>query len=390
MRRICIWGASLNKVDDEAQIIAGVGLIKRHFPSTQLTFFSNYGQRLIDFLAKEGVEAEVVSSPHLGAVLRAIRDASLFLIIGGVLFEAPRQAFIGGLLISMAKACHCPVVFWQASIFPYTTLWGTVVFRSIYQQMDRISAREHIAADVMHQLGVTRPVRVFADARLMMDPCSPAEVRDLLTSEGVNPDQPLIGLTTRHVHAQMPGWVRRTHSYNDGIAKTANETLAMVVAHLTDLGQVVVIPMHPTYEQDLRAFAAVGRRVEDSARLKLLSRRFSPREIMGIIKHCDLVLACRLGSAVLAAATATPFVAIAYEPRMHEIMQRLGLSDRVFDWRQVNYSAVIAAVNASWGVSRPKRSNELVAGLKKEAIASVNDLGPLITRGEEDLKIRLS
>ena len=235
MSRICIWGASLNKVDDEAQIIAGVGLIKQRFPSTKLTFFSNYGRRLVDCLAKEGVKAEVVSTPHFGTVVRAMSDASLFIILGGVLFEAPRQALIGGLLISMARACHCPVVAWQLSVFPYATRWGTFVFRSIYQRMDLICAREPIAADVVRQLGVTRPVRVFADARLTLEPSSPGEVRALLTSEGVNPDQPLIGLTTRYVHAQMPGWVRRTHSYSNAIAKGANEALTVVTAHLTDL-----------------------------------------------------------------------------------------------------------------------------------------------------------
>ena len=135
--------------------------------------------------------------------------------------------------------------------------------------------------------------------------------------------------------------------------------------------------MHPTYEEDLRVFETLGRGVKASGRLKLLSRRFSPREIMGIIRHCELLLACRLGSAVLAAATGTPTVAIAYEPRMREFMEHVGLADRVFDWRQVSPPDLLAALSANWGTPRPKETSDFVAKLKAEAQASIEALEPL-------------
>jgi len=379
MSKICIWGASLNKVDDEAQVIAAVSLIKKRFPSTQITFFSNYGNRLADFIAKEGVAVEVITNPHPGRVARSIMNARVFLILGGVLSETPLQALRSAILLSMARAFRCPVVAWQLSVFPQTSRWGIFIFKRIFEQMDLICAREPMGAEIIKRLGVTRPVRVFADSRLLLEPCSPVEVRTLLGKEGIDPYEPLIGLSTRYVHAQMPAWVKRTHSYADQVAEQANDALARVVAHLGKLAQVVMIPMHPTYREDQCTFEWVSRYTDDRGRPRLLSHRYSAREIIGIIAQCDLLLASRLGSAVFAAATETPIIAIAYEPRMLEHMERIGLGDCVFDWRQLNSDALIMAIDRVWRAPRPRRNSAQVAGLKAQAEESVEALSGFLS-----------
>src|SRR5882672_7225767 len=364
MSQICIWGASLNKVDDEAQIVAITSLVKSLSPSIRITFFSQYGQRLIDLLAKEGIQVEVITQPHLGRVADAIKNADLLLIIGGVFFESPMQALMCATLVAMAKAYRCSVVAWQVSIFPYTTRWGEFVYKTIFDQVDLICVREPVAAEILARMGVTRPVKTFADARLTLEPCSIAEVQNILENEGIDPDQPLIGLSTRNLHAQMPAWVRRTHHYNDQIADKSNGALARVVAHLETLAQLVVIPMHPTYQEDLLSFASISRDAGRSGRMKLLSRRYSAREVTGIIAHCHLLLASRLGSAVLAAARGTPIVAIAYETRMIDHMRRVGLGDFAFDWRDLNPDAIIAAADKVWTAPRPDSDSTMVASLK--------------------------
>ncbi len=379
MSRICIWGASLNKVDDEAQVVAITGLLRKLSPSARLTFFSQYGQQLVEVLAKEGLEVEVVTQSHPGRVAEAMKKADLFLIFGGIFFESPKQALICATLVAMAKAYRRPMIAWQVSVFPYTTRWGELVFKNIFAQMDRICVREPVAAEVLARLGVTRPIRVFADSRLTLEPCSPGEVDRLLENEGIDPHEPLIGLSTRYVHSEMPAWVRRTHYYDDQIAVKSNEALARVVAHLEKLAQVAVIPMHPTYQEDLTTFASVRRYAHQPGRVKLLSRRYSAREVNGMVAHCNLMLACRLGSAVSATAAGTPIVAIAYETRMLDHMQRAGFGDRVFDWRDLNTGAIIGAVDEVWKQPRPSMDGEPVAKLKLLAKESVDVLGEYLS-----------
>lgn len=375
MSRICIWGASLNKVDDEAQVVAVTSLIKNLSPAVRITFFSQYGQRLVEVLAKEGLAVEVITQAHPGRVAEAMENASLFLIFGGVFFEAPKQALMCATLVAMAKLYRRPVVAWQVSVFPYTTRWGELVYRNILDQMDLICVREPVAAEILAKMTVARPIKLFADSRLTLEPCSPSVVQGILEKEGIDASQPLIGLSTRQVHAQMPGWVRRTHYYDDQIANRSNDVLARMVAHLEKLAQVVVLPMHPTYQEDLTTFASVSRYADASGRVKLLSRRYSAREVVGIVAHCNLIVASRLGSAVLAAATRTPIVAIAYETRMLDHMRRIGLGDRVFDWRDLNPDAIIAAIDHAWKQPRPAADSEQVAKLKQLATASADVLG---------------
>src|ERR1700731_745466 len=138
MSHVCIWGASLNKVDDEAQVVAITSLVKGLSSSIRITFFSQYGQRLVDLLAKEGIAVEVITQPHFGRVAEALKDADLLLIIGGVFFEAPMQAMMCATLVAMAKACRCAVVAWQVSIFPYTTRWAEFVYKTVFDRMDLI------------------------------------------------------------------------------------------------------------------------------------------------------------------------------------------------------------------------------------------------------------
>jgi polysaccharide pyruvyl transferase WcaK-like protein len=379
MSHICIWGASLNKVDDEAQIVAISSLVKGLSPSIRITFFSQYGQRLVDLLAKEGLEVEVITQPHFGRVLDAIKNADLLLIIGGVFFESPIQALMCATLVAMAKAYRCSVVAWQVSIFPYTARWAEYVYKTIFNRMDLICVREPVAAEIFARMGVTCPVKTFADARLILEPCSMAEVRVILEKEGIDPDQPLIGLSTRNVHAQMPAWVRRTHHYDDQRANKSNDALARVVAHLGKLAQLVVIPMHPTYQEDQLTFASISRDAGRSGRMKLLSRRYSAREVTGIIAHCRLLLASRLGSAVLAAARGTPVIAIAYETRMLDHMRRVGLGDFAFDWRDLNPDAIVAAADKVWTAPCPASDSETVASLKLLARASADVLRPYLS-----------
>ncbi len=211
MSEICIWGASLNKVDDEAQIVAALSLIRKRFPSTRITFFSQDRDRLVDFLAREGVNAEVIGAPYFGKVMAAMKRAALLMIIGGVTFETPAQAMRSAILVAMAKLVGCPVVGWQLSLFPYTTCWGSLIYRMVFSSMERIYVREQIGVDSLARLGVKRPAQIFADSRFALEPAPPETIRSLLSREGLDPGEPLIGLTTRHLHARIPFWVRETH-----------------------------------------------------------------------------------------------------------------------------------------------------------------------------------
>jgi polysaccharide pyruvyl transferase WcaK-like protein len=379
MNEICIWGASLNKVDDEAQVIAAVRLLRKRFPSTHITFFSQYGDRLAGFLERQGVCAEVIGAPHFAKVMSVMRRSSVFVVTGGVTFETPGQAMRSVMLVAAARSVGCPVVGWQLSLFPYLTWWGSLIYKTVFSSMDHISVREHVGLDSLARLGVKRPAQVFADSRFAMDPSPPDVIRPLLSREGLDADAPLIALTTRYLHPGIPVWVKETHQYSDETAARSYQAMAKVIDHLSLLAPVVLIPMHPSHEDDLATFAKLTKSAGDPMRVKIISRRYSAREIMGIIAHCNLLLASRLGSVVMAIATGTPVVAIAYENRVVETMKRMGGGDRVFDWRHLDPTAIIAAIDRIWDTSARKTECPIASELKASARASAEPLAEFLS-----------
>jgi polysaccharide pyruvyl transferase WcaK-like protein len=67
-----------------------------------------------------------------------------------------------------------------------------------------------------------------------------------------------------------------------------------------------------------------------------------------MIDLAELIIASRLGSAVFAAITGTPIVSIAYEPRMFDHMERIGLGKYVFDWKDLKYDDLVERIKEVW------------------------------------------
>ena len=348
MKRICVWGTSLKKVGDEAQNIAFVRIIRNRYPGVRITLFSQYGERMTRLVADEGIEVETIRTAHLFKVVRALARSNLFIFEGGPFYEDPWQAMRCVALFLIAKLFRLPVVVYGATAFHFKTLWGRFIYRTIFNHMDAITVREPIAVEIIKDLGVNKEVSLFADPRFILESPSHQEVREILKNEGMDPDKPYLTITTRYLHAGVPRWVKRSHAYDQGMVDRANEAIGGTVAYLEDRAQMVVLPMHPTYQEDQEMVRVIQGYMRTPSRLKLLSRRYSALEMIGLIHHSQLLIASRLGSAVFATLTGTPVVAIAYEPRMHDHMRRIGMERHVHDWKHLTYEKLVKDLEEVW------------------------------------------
>lgn len=348
MKKICVWGTSLKKIADEAQIIAFVRIIKSKFPDSQIVLFSQYGELMTELMSKEGFEVETIRTLHLHKVARAIANSDVFVFEGGPFFEDPLQAARCLILFSIAKIFRRPIIAYAATAFYFKTWWGRFLFRTMFDRMDAVTLRERIAVKILNDLGVKKEIALFADPRFILEPAPFDEIRDILTDEGINVGEPFIGITTRYLHRGVPLWVKRSHYYTDESIQNSNEVVAKAIAYLADMAQLLLIPMHPSYDEDLATASIVKQYMQDPSRLKCLSRRYNALQIMGIIRQCDLLFASRVGSAVFATVTRTPVIAIAYEPRMIDHMERVGLGQLVFDWKDLRYDNLVTKIEEVW------------------------------------------
>ncbi len=96
--------------------------------------------------------------------------------------------------------------------------------------------------------------------------------------------------------------------------------------------------MHPLYQDDLKTFEKINKHITNADSLKILSKQYRSLELIGIIGACKLLISSRLGSSIFATNTATPLVSIAYESRMIDHMNNIGIDKFVVDWKKLNLS----------------------------------------------------
>ena len=211
--------------------------------------------------------------------------------------------------------------------------------------MNAITVRESIGKEILDDLKIKNNVELFADPRFILSPLSREYVNEILKSENVDVSKPYICITTRLMNDKIPRWVKKTHHYNEKTVQDSNACISKIINYLSELKQVVLIPMHPKYEDDEFTANALKQNMHDPSRLILLSKRYRALEIMGIINYAEMILASRVGSAVFSTVTKTPIIAVSYEPRMIDHMNRCGLKNYVFDWRNLNYNKLKNSVN---------------------------------------------
>jgi polysaccharide pyruvyl transferase WcaK-like protein len=367
MKRICIWGTSLKKIGDEAQNIAFVRIIRRRFPDVHLTLFSQFGERMTNAVAHEGIEVETIRTAHVHRVYRALSRCDLFVFEGGPFYEDPLQTMRILFLHTMARSLGVPMVVYAATAFYFETWWGRRIFRYLFEHMDALSVREPVAVEIIKDLGLENEVVLSADPRFVLDPPPADAIGPLLEKEGIDPSKPFIILTTRYLHPGIPRWVKRSHFYDDEILRRSNEAMAAMTALLERKAQLLILPMHPTLEEDMEMARALRKRMETPSRLKVLSRRYSALEVLGMINLAEMVVASRLGSAVFATLTGTPIVSIAYEPRMKDHMRRIGQEGHVHDWKELTDHGLAKDIEAVWdGRNRIREDLKQKAGAFRE------------------------
>lgn len=341
--RILVWGTTLGKVADEAQFLSVHRAIVALFPDCEIVFLARRG----GFRQDRYPNVTRISANRVTRWLPMLAGADLLIMLGGCFMEYPRQAANCLALFLCAKLLRRPVVGYGTTVFPYRTAWGRTIYRFIFNGLDAITAREQVALEVFEQLGVRTPVTHLADPRFILPPADRSEVDAYLTGQGLDPAQPLIGISTRHMHDGMPDWVKRSHGYTPEHARSSYQALGEVVDRLAEKGQVFLLPMASSPAEDAATADLLRAHMTDPARLKV-PEPCRASELLGLIGACDMIVASRLGAALFATVTATPTLAVAYEARMVDHMQRIGQAEAVVDWRRLREDDLGAVAERVW------------------------------------------
>lgn len=259
----------------------------------------------------EKLNVQAVGRTDLRRIIGAMRQAdALFSGGGGLLQDVTGRSlsvayYLG--LVLLARLLGLPAILYAQGIGPVTRPFNRLLVRLLANRATFISVRDEASRRELRDMGVTRPpVTVTADPVFALTAADSPKVAAFL--EKLAPGVPRVGISVR----PWPGAGR----YLAEIAAAADRLAVELSA------QMVLLPLYPV--KDLPAC----RELADLLRAPsvILEEELTPRELLTVFAHLDLVLAMRLHALIFAAKAGLPMVGIGYDPKVEALLLRLGLA----------------------------------------------------------------
>ena len=286
-------------------------------------------------LTKKLHKVRAINRTDIPGICRELADADLFISGGGSLLQdvtSPRSVpyYLG--LVTLAKIMQKPVFFYAQGIGPLNLKLSKFLVRTVGNSVDAITVRDESSEGLLKALGVTGPkIHVVSDPAFGLKPgYGTGNGRDFLMAHDIPvQDSPLVVVSVRPWPA-VPG-------YMEAVVQACDE---LVKAY----GAVVVyVPFHKT--QDAAICQACIELMQEQA--YVLDGAFLPEEILSIMKEADFAIGMRYHSLVFAVATATPFVALSYDPKVDGLLSIVGEKPGLSESRH-NAGAFYDHVKDAW------------------------------------------
>ncbi|HPZ08397.1 MAG TPA: polysaccharide pyruvyl transferase CsaB [Candidatus Eremiobacteraeota bacterium] len=244
-------------------------------------------------------------------MLHSLWESRLFISGGGGLLQDSTSIktplyYLG--MVLLAKLMGKKVMFYAQGIGPLRTFWGRLLTSYIANRVNFITVRDEKSYNLLRELGVKRPpVEITTDPVFAMEPAVESDVLEVFKKEEIPLDGKWLGISVRD-------W--KTNVDYAGI-------ISQVIDNLCDKFslRVLFIPMH--YPNDLEISMGIKDMMKNPS--YMLSGKYPPKVIMGILGKMDTVFAMRLHTVIMSSVLGVPSIPVAYDPKIENISGQLGL-----------------------------------------------------------------
>jgi len=361
MKKIFIWGWYGNaNPGDEAILISMLSAIKKGIRNVDIIVASDNPQltarqyRIKTFYRQKIISLRTFLKHPLSYIrdllnlLRRMREIDLFILGGGGLLKdfgsdlsgrGSRNIIRWLEPVALAKLCRKPVMFYGIGVGPINTRLGKFLTRLIANKVDLITVRDEMSKQTLETLGVSKPpIYVTVDPAITLSAVNAEQLLDILNREGLNKNQPLIGLcltSVWHDPKTWPGQYSKFLRFKEVIAQLADYLASELGA------KIVFIPFWslssiPPYKRDRNMAVEIARMMRHKNKSIVLSGEYTPEELMGIIERMDLVIGMRLHSLIFAAAMNVPAIGISHQPKHRGFLQILGQETLICNIENIN------------------------------------------------------
>ncbi|MEB3198767.1 MAG: polysaccharide pyruvyl transferase CsaB [Candidatus Sericytochromatia bacterium] len=359
-----------SNLGDEAILEVEVGMLRRAAPNCRITVLSG---NPIETRKSLGVEA--VDRLDLFAVWRALRCADLFLSGGGSLLQdvtgiGSVPYYLG--VTELARWAGVPRVMLAQGVGPLQRAFSRRLVGQVVGTMELITVRDEASARLLASCGVpSERITTTVDPVLAMS-AVPLE-EQVLEDWGLKPAQPIVAVSLR----PWPTWTERElKAFSAVLAQSASAWGA----------QVLLLPFHRPDDELLLDELAQCLAVRPEAQrphVVCLSHSCSPTQMMGLMARVDLVIGMRLHALIMAAASATPAVAVVYDPKVKAFADIAGYPrvESVTDLGNNQRLATLLETAWQGRTSRRAALNQSLPAWRTAAFEPIEQAIGLATRG---------
>jgi len=286
---------------------------------------------------------------------------------GGYLNDNGGYSFLGCLLdIYLGVCLHKPVILYAQSIGPFKNKFLMSITKRILNKVSLIILRDDISMDYIKQLNVVNTkIVVTADEALLLPAVKKERVNEILNKEKINRELPFITISVKpwdfpnlsnpeiykknYINAliEFVSHIIKHYEYNilffSMLLKNSNSNESIASENSINLKESLVkllLSNDLHTKNDLDLINEITTRV-NSDRLIVLKGEYNPCEIKSLINMSDMLMTTRMHPAIFAFAQGIPVLGIAYEPKMINLMERVGQERFLFEIDNINANDLI-------------------------------------------------
>jgi polysaccharide pyruvyl transferase CsaB len=325
---------------DEAILSGLLADLRRHEPKARIIVFSrNPAHTALAHPDVEAVPWEGVSRVDRSMILEQLD--LLILGGGGILYDKEARRYLR--VVRVAQERGLPLLTYAVGVGPLNDEVDTGMVRETLAGAAEVTVRDQESRMVLEEAGLVNPITVTADPAFLLEPEDfPAS---WLREEGVPSGKRLVGLSVRE-----PGRAAErldVDGYHRLLAQISDFLVHRIDAY------VLFVPME---RDDIRHSHGVMSHMVTAERGRILHNDYSPRQVLGLMKHFDLAVGMRLHFLIFAAMMGTPFLPLPYAGKVFDLAQRLGVPALRGVEREVE-GPLLAEVDRLWD-EREARAEE--------------------------------
>jgi polysaccharide pyruvyl transferase CsaB len=303
---------------------------------------------------KGSLQVDSVFWKDIPAIIDAAKKCDLIILGGGGIFNDYWGVQVGKILTEdhaglsyysefalLADMLHKPLFIYAAGIGPLATKEGRDLTRLTFELATRATLRDIESKKLLLELGCeSEKLSVVSDPAFCLD-SDYEKAKIVFSGLPLDDRKPNVAICLRNwnVNCIQEDWQK---AIADGLDR-------LVESHPCNL---IFIPFHnlPDYEltDDISAAEKVISHMKYREDNYLIRGVNSPQTVAGIISQCRLVIGMRLHSIILAANGSIPVVGIAYDPKVEQMMKRLGLDAFSINLMKLNSDDLYSVVEKCW------------------------------------------